>query len=96
MPRFMSGQRRSLTTDVTISENSSSTCIQHTGDATCAAIYGLSRFEARTGFTANLAHAIRTNVNFTYIHNDVTTLRQVSSTITLSAFVNIPLTSLGM
>ena len=56
----------------------------------------MSRFEARTGFTASLAHAVRTGINFTYVYNAVTSLRQIRSAITLAAFVNIPLTSLGM
>ena len=103
MPRFLSGQRRNLTTDLTISQNSSSSCIQRTSnslaggsDSTCAITYELSRFEARTGFTASLAHAIRAGLNFSYVHNAVTSLRQITSTITLAAFVNIPLSSLGM
>ena len=96
LPRFLSGQRRNLSTDIRISQNSSSSCIQRTGDTACAITYQLSRFEARTGFTASLAHAIRTGLNFSYVHNAVTSLRQIASTITLAAFVNIPLTSLGM
>jgi len=104
MPRFLSGQRRNMTTDITVSQNSSSSCIQRTTntpgtgstDTGCATTYELSRFETRTGFTANLAHAVRVGLNFTYVHNAVTSLRQISSTITLAAFVNIPLTSLGM
>ena len=96
MPRFLSGQRRTLTTNLSVSLNSSSSCIQRTGDTTCAATYLLSRTEVRTGFTASLAHAIRTGLDFGYVHNAVKSLGQLTSITTFSAWVNIPLASLGM
>jgi hypothetical protein len=96
MPRFVSAQRRTLTTDISVSDNTSSSCIQRTGDANCASTYELTRFEARTAFIANLPHAIRTGLNFSYVHNAVKSLGQITSTLTLSALVSIPLSSLGM
>ena len=96
MPRFISGQRRNLTTDVSVTENTSSSCIQRTSDSACVATYDLSRFEARTSFRASLPHAIQAGLNFSYVHNAVKSLGQLTSTITLSALINIPLSSLGM
>jgi hypothetical protein len=96
LPRFVSVTRRQLSTDVTVSENTSSSCIQRVSDSACQSYYDVRRFEVHGGFTALLQHNIRTGLRLGYIHNDVKSLLQLSSTITISATLSIPLSSLGM
>ncbi len=96
MPRFLSASRRSLSTSVTVTQTTSSSCIQHTGDSTCVSYYDLSRLSFNTGFTAYLAQGIQAGLTGGYILNEVRSLGQKTSTITLSAIFSVPLSSLGM
>ena len=96
MPHFISATRRSLSTNISLSQTASSSCIQHTGDIVCAAYYDFQRREAHTGFTAFLAHGIHAGFDFGYIHNEVKSLKQITSTISLSALLSVPLNPAGM
>jgi motility/secretion related protein SprA len=96
MPRFLSASRRSLSSNVSISQNTSSSCIQSTADAACVSYFDLSRLDVHTGFTAFMSRGIRAGLDFGYSHNAVQSLHQISSTITLSALFSVPLSSLGM
>lgn len=96
MPRFLSATRRNLQTNITVTENNNSSCIQRTSDTSCVPYYDLHRFEVQTGFTAMLERAIRTGLQFGYVHNAVNTLGLLSSTVTISVFFSVPLSSLGM
>jgi len=91
MPHFLSATRRTLATNISLSQTGSNSCIQHTGDATCASYYDFQRREAHTGFTAFLAHGIHAGFDFGYIHNEVRSLKQVTATISLSALLSVPL-----
>ncbi|MGH7592359.1 MAG: hypothetical protein ACRELE_00685, partial [Gemmatimonadales bacterium] len=96
MPRFLSATRRSLQTNITVTQSSNTSCIQRTSDSSCVPYYALSRFDVETGFTALLQRAIRTGLQFGYVHNAVRSLGLLSSTITISVFFSIPLSGLGM
>jgi hypothetical protein len=52
--------------------------------------------DIETGFTAMLQKAIRTGLQFGYVHNAVQSLGLLSNTITISVFLSIPLSGLGM
>jgi hypothetical protein len=58
--------------------------------------YDLRRFEAQASFRALLQQGITAGLSFGYIHNDVRSLGQRTSTILLNATEYIPLTTLGM
>jgi hypothetical protein len=96
MPRFLSAARRTITTQVTVTESSTLSCIQQTTDSTCVTSYDLHRFEVNTSFRALLEHSITGALAFGYVHNDVRSLLQLTSTITINATISIPLSSLGM
>jgi hypothetical protein len=96
MPRFLSASRRSFSSNVTISRNTSSSCIQRTSDSSCVSYFDLARLDVHTGFTAFLSRGIRAGLDFGYSHNAVQSLHQISSTIILSALFSVPLSSLGM
>jgi len=96
MPHFLSASRRSLSTNITLSENTSSSCIQRTSDTTCVSYFDLARIDFHTGFTAYLSQGIRTGFDFGYSHNAIQSPYQITSTITLSALFSVPLSSLGM
>jgi hypothetical protein len=96
MPHFLSATRRSLQTNISVTHSSNSSCIQRTSDTTCVPYYALDRLDIETGFTAMLQRAIRTGLQFGYVHNSVQTLGLLSNTITISVFLSIPLSGLGM
>ncbi len=96
MPRFLSPTRRNLVTNVTVTESSSSSCIQRAADSTCVPYYDLRRFEVNTSARAILQKGITAGLNFGYVHNDVRSLGQLTSTITIYATFSVPLSSLGM
>jgi hypothetical protein len=96
LPSFISATRRSITLNVTVSQNNNNSCIQRTSDSTCVPYYDLRRFELQSGFAASLQHAIRTGFQFSYVLNNVVSLGQPTQTITLNVFFSVPLNSLGM
>jgi hypothetical protein len=96
MPRFLSATRRSLQTNISVTQSSNSSCIQRISDSSCVPYYALSRLDVETGFTALLQRSIRTGVQFGYVHNAVQSLGLLTSTITISVFFSIPLSGLGM
>ena len=96
MPRFLSPTRRNLVTNVTVTESSSSSCIQRAADSACVPYYDLRRFEVNTSARAMLQKGITAGLNFGYVHNDVRSLGQLTSTITIYATFSVPLSSLGM
>ncbi|MGH7523799.1 MAG: hypothetical protein ACREK8_05800 [Gemmatimonadales bacterium] len=96
MPHFLSATRRSLQTNISVTQSSNNSCIQRTSDTTCVPYYDLNRLDVETGFTALLQQAIRTGLQFGYVHNSVKTLGLLSNTITISVFLSIPLSGLGM
>ncbi len=96
MPRFLSATRRTITTQVSVIESNTLSCIQSTTDSTCVTSYDLRRLEVNTSFRALLEHSITGQLSFGYVHNDVRSLLQLSSTITINASISIPLSSLGM
>lgn len=96
MPRFLSPTRRDLIANLTVTESSSSSCIQRTSDSACVPYYDLRRFSINTSFSAQLQQGIRAGLQFGYVHNDVRSLGQLSSTITINATLTVPLSSLGM
>ncbi|HEY3934229.1 MAG TPA: cell surface protein SprA [Gemmatimonadales bacterium] len=96
LPRFISTTRRSITFNVTVSQNNNSSCIQRTSDSSCVPYYDLQRTELQSGFSAQLQHAIRTGFQFSYVLNNVLSLGQPTQTITLNVFFSVPLSSLGM
>jgi hypothetical protein len=96
MPHFLSATRRSLQTNISVTHSSNNSCIQRTGDSTCVPYYSLDRVDIETGFTALLQRAIRTGLQFGYVHNSVQSLGLLSNTITISVFLSIPLSGLGM
>ncbi len=96
LPRVLSALRRQLVTSLSYTNNTNNSCIQRTGDSTCIPYYGLSRYEIQTSFTAALNRGVRASLQVGYVHNAVETLGQLTSTVTISALLNVPLSSLGM
>jgi hypothetical protein len=96
MPRFLSATRRSMVTNLTVTETSSSSCIQGATDSTCVTSFDLRRLEVNASFRALLQHSITAQLAFGYVRNDVRSLLQLSQTITINATISVPLSSLGM
>jgi hypothetical protein len=96
LPRALSATRRQLVTSLTYTDNTNNSCIQRTSDTTCVPYYGLSRYEIQTSFSASLNRGMRAALQVGYVHNAVETLGQLTSTVTISALLNVPLSSLGM
>jgi hypothetical protein len=96
MPRFLSPTRRSLITYLTVTESNSSSCIQRSSDSSCVPYYDLRRLDIEASFRALLKQGITAGLNFGYVHNDVRSLGQLTSTITIAATFYVPLISLGM
>ncbi len=96
LPQALSRTRRTMRTEVTVSENSTSSCIQRTGDSSCVETYGLHRFEASTSFAAVMQHGVQSGLSFSYVHNAVVSQGVRSMTLTLSMFLSVPLSAWGM
>lgn len=96
LPRMLSARRRTLNGTVSVAQNSSSSCIQRNTDSACVSYFDLRRFESNASFRAMLEHGITGSLNFGYVHNDVRSFHQLTSTINISVSFYVPLSSLGM
>lgn len=96
LPRAISVQRRQVITSLSYTENGDLSCIQRSADSACQTTYQLSRREVDASFSALLQRGIHAGLQIGYVLNAVKSLQQIASTLTLSAVLTVPLSSLGM
>ena len=96
LPQRISKLRRSLTSRLGVGQSASVTCLQRTGDSLCVPYSDIHRLDVQGSFSADLATAFQTSLQFSWVLQDVRNLQRKTSNVTIGVQFTVPLNFLGM
>ncbi len=96
LPQRVSKLRRSLTSRLGVGQSAAVTCLQRSGDSLCVPYSDIHRLDVQGSFSADLATALQTSLQFSWVLQDVRNLQRKTSNVTIGVQFTVPLNFLGM
>ena len=96
LPRRISRLRRSLTSRLSVAQRTDVTCLQRVADSLCVPYSDIHRLDMQGSFSADLATALQTSLQVSWVLLDVRNLQRKTSSMTIGVQMTVPLNFLGM